>query len=90
MLGWHIAMTLAFSEHERQYDEHVWKAKNNVRVGLPEDAGLESSKVMNGGRRKVTLPAEILQRLDAKWKELVTPVTGYATYSDMKANEKLL
>mmetsp|Transcript_2634 Transcript_2634/g.6189 ORF Transcript_2634/g.6189 Transcript_2634/m.6189 type:complete len:307 (-) Transcript_2634:109-1029(-) len=77
-------------EHERQYDEHVWKAKNNVRVGLPEDAGLESSKVMNGGRRKVTLPTEILQRLDAKWKELVTPVTGYATYSDMKANEKLL
>lgn len=72
-------------EHEVKFDEHTWKQHNNVRCSLSPDAGLNSSKVMNGGRHpKPKLSTETLTQLDLKWKEVVTAQTGFASYDEMR------
>mmetsp|Transcript_7889 Transcript_7889/g.22578 ORF Transcript_7889/g.22578 Transcript_7889/m.22578 type:complete len:168 (-) Transcript_7889:52-555(-) len=76
-------------EHERHFDEHTWKEANNVRCHMPQDAGLESSKVMNGGRKPKPDLRELQELLDKKWEEVVTSQTGLKNYEDMRRAHSL-
>jgi hypothetical protein len=72
-------------EHEKHFDEHNWKNKRNAACGLPSDAGLESSKVMNGGRApRATLSQHMKEALEAKWLEVVKPITGCSNYEELR------
>ena len=72
-------------EHEKHFDEHNWKSKRNAACGLPPEAGLKSSKVMNGGREpRATLSKSMKEALDAKWQEVVKPVTGCDNYEELR------
>jgi hypothetical protein len=56
-----------------------------ARCNLP--AGSDSAKVRKGGvgGYKAELSADLVAQLDAKWTELVTPVTGFADYAALEA-----
>ena len=59
----------------------------NVRAGLPETAGMNKSKVRTGSTTEglEMLSAEIRSEIQKKWEAVVTPVTGCATYSELRA-----
>jgi hypothetical protein len=58
---------------------------SELRCNLPP--GSDSAKVRQGGvgGHKAELTPDILARLDARWRELVTPVTGFADYAALEA-----
>ena len=59
----------------------------NIRVGLPESAGMSKSKVRTGSTTEglVMLSAEVRSKIQKKWESVVTPVTGCASYSELRA-----
>ena len=74
-------------KNERHFDEHTWKERNNVRCGLEATASMETSKVMNGGRKpKPKLSAELVDLLHQKWRDVVTPQTGMNDYEELRAS----
>jgi len=80
--------TYAFmKEHESQFDEKLSKLTRNEACGLPKDAGMRKSKIVQGasGSGKLALSDGLKAAIAAKWKEVVEPVTGCATYSDLRA-----
>ncbi len=61
---------------------------NNVRVDLPEtDFGMGKSRVRTGSATEglEMLSAEVRSEIQKKWEAVVTPVTGCATYSELRA-----
>mmetsp|Transcript_127874 Transcript_127874/g.370067 ORF Transcript_127874/g.370067 Transcript_127874/m.370067 type:complete len:327 (-) Transcript_127874:79-1059(-) len=73
-------------EHESQFDEKLSKSTRNEACGLPPDAGTRKSKIAKGaaGSGKVVLTDELKAAIDAKWNEVVMPVTGCATYEELR------
>ena len=64
---------------------------NNVRVDLPEtDFGMGKSRVRTGSATEglEMVSAEVRSEIQKKWEAVVTPVTGCATYSELKAGWK--
>jgi len=57
-------------ENEPKFDEHPWKMKRNVTIGLKPEAGMKTSKVMHGFKtnRDRTVSEETLQMFEQKWK----------------------
>lgn len=78
-----IAFMLA---HKDRFDDAMMRALSEVRCNLPP--GGDSAKVRKGGVGGHTkeLPADISAALDAKWREVVTPVTGHADYAALEAD----
>lgn len=72
--------------HDSQFDEHLGKLARNAACGLPPDAGLSGSKLDKGvsGKGKDQLGPDLMAKIEAKWKEVVTPVTGYADYAALR------
>lgn len=87
-----LALTLERSSisymltHKDRFDDAMNRKMSEVRCNLP--AGSDSAKVRQGGvgGHKAELSPEILARLDARWRELVTPVTGFADYAALEAS----
>jgi hypothetical protein len=76
-------------EHGGQFDEKMSKLTRNEACGLPRSAGTKvASKVNNGqaGAGKKTLSKELQREIESKWKEVVEPVTGCATYEELRAS----
>mmetsp|Transcript_2002 Transcript_2002/g.7156 ORF Transcript_2002/g.7156 Transcript_2002/m.7156 type:complete len:315 (+) Transcript_2002:35-979(+) len=70
-------------EHEHKFNEALTKKHRNGPCGLPEGAGCSGSKVSTGGRHGIALRAETAEQMEKKWADIVQPVTGFASYSEM-------
>ena len=72
-------------QHKDRFDDAMMRAASEVRCNLPP--GSDSAKVRQGGSggHKAELSAEIAAAIDAKWAELVAPVTGFADYAALVA-----
>lgn len=73
-------------KNNSKYDDHVAKAIMNEKIGLPKNAGMNSSKVREGkvGSNRQVLSTELKDAIQQKWEDVVLPVTGYMTYHDMR------
>jgi len=86
-----LALTLERSsigfmlEHKDRFDDAMMRRMSEVRCNLPP--GGDSAKVRKGGvgGHAKELPGDIAAALDAKWREIVTPVTGFADYAALEA-----
>ena len=86
-----LALTLERSsigfmlEHKDRFDDAMMRAASEVRCNLPP--GGDSAKVRTGGvgGHAKELPADVAAALDAKWREHVTPATGFADYAALEA-----
>ncbi|EFN58781.1 hypothetical protein CHLNCDRAFT_59577 [Chlorella variabilis] len=69
-----------------KYDEHMLKLARNEACGRPREAGLRTGKVREGrvGRNKEELTPELRQAIQERWDDTMLPVTGYATYEEMR------
>ena len=72
--------------HKDRFDDALMRRVSEVRCNLPP--GSDSAKVRKGGvgGHKAELPPEIAAAMDAKWREIVTPVTGHADYAALEAD----
>lgn len=75
--------------HATKYDEHQLKNARNVVCGLDENAGLceKSTGKIRGDDKSASedrLSEETLSMLQAKWMDVVYPVTGCTTYDDLR------
>jgi len=86
-----LALTLERSSigymlaHKDRFDDLLMRELSETRCNLPP--GSDSAKVRKGavGDHKAELPAAVAAAIDAKWAELVTPVTGFADYAALEA-----
>lgn len=73
-------------EHGGKFDDHPLRIKRNPVANLPLHAS--SSKVRSGtvGSHKALVDARMHERLDALWREVITPVTGHDSYASLRAS----
>mmetsp|Transcript_494 Transcript_494/g.1046 ORF Transcript_494/g.1046 Transcript_494/m.1046 type:complete len:314 (-) Transcript_494:257-1198(-) len=73
------------SAHKQHFDERLAVTHRNGPCGLPPDAGTVG-KVRTGasGGGKKELSEATLQAIEARWREIVEPVTGFTTYAEMR------
>lgn len=91
-----LALTLERSSigymlaHKDRFDDALMRKVSEERCNLPP--GSDSAKVRKGGvgGHKSELPPELAERLDARWTELVTPVSGFADYAALEAAVRAL
>ena len=71
--------------HKDRFDDLLMRTASEARCNLPP--GSDSAKVRKGGSggHKAELPLQVTQALDAKWREMVTPATGFADYAALEA-----
>jgi hypothetical protein len=76
--------------HKDRFDDAMLRAASEVRCNLPP--GSDSSKVRMGGSGggRLELSPEISAALDAKWREMVTPATGFSDYGALEAEVRRL
>lgn len=72
-----------------KYDEHMLKLATNARCGRPPHAGLgggNSGKVRDGkvGGNKGKLSPAMREAIEQKWREVMTPLTGFDSYQEMR------
>ena len=74
-------------QHSDKFGQNIIRKYCNVRAGLPETAGMNKSKVLTGSTTEglEMLSAEVRSEIKKKWEAVVTPVTGCATYSELRA-----
>lgn len=72
--------------HAYYFDEKLSKLARNEACGLSKDAGLSQSKLVNGkvGEGKELLSEPLKVKIQEKWSSVVEPVTGCASYEDLK------
>lgn len=76
-------------EHGDQFDEKLSKRARNEACGLDKNAGIGTSSKINAGQSgsgAVALSEELKSEIEAKWKEVVEPVTGCSTYKELRAS----
>lgn len=74
--------------HASQFDEKLSKLSRNEACGLPKDAGMKGGKLRGGasGDGKEKLSPELQEKIQRKWKEVVSPVTCCETYPELRAS----
>jgi hypothetical protein len=77
--------------HQSQFDEKLSKLTRNEACGLPKDAGMSKTKMSKGkeGEGKLELSDELREGIRQKWKQVVEPETGCATYDDLRKKLKV-
>lgn len=73
-------------ENESKFDEKLSKLARNEACGLAKDAGMTSTKIRSGqinGQDEV-MSKHLELKIQSKWEEIVLPVTGCKTYSDLR------
>ncbi len=86
-----LALTLERSSigfmlaHKDRFDDAMDRRASEIRCNLPP--GNDSAKVRKGvvGGHKAELSDAVATRLDAVWRETVTPITGHADYASLEA-----
>jgi len=75
-------------KHKDKFDTGASKKLASTVLGSGAIQGYEeaASKVRKGvsGEGKKEISPEQMKALDVRWKELVQPVCGYATYEEMR------
>ena len=69
--------------HPTMFDEHITKLKRNASCSLSPDAGCGGGKVRAKGAKRAAISAEVLEEVHAKWREVVEPATGLASYEEL-------
>ena len=71
--------------HKDRFDDTLMRTASEARCNLPP--GSDSAKVRKGGSggHRQELSPEISAAIDARWTEVVAPVTGFADYAAMEA-----
>ena len=74
-------------QHSDKFDQILLKQRSNVRCGLPASAGMGQSKIRTGSATEglKMVPLEIRNEIQKKWEAVVTPVTGCASYPELRA-----
>eukprot|EP00210_Caulerpa_lentillifera_P006176 g5901.t1 len=76
-------------QHKDKFDTGFVKklTKSELEITSEEEYKKSASKIRKGviGEGKKEISPEQLKALDAKWKEVVEPICGYATYEEMRA-----
>ena len=77
-------------KNESHFDEKLSKLSRNEACGLPKDAGMKRSKIVDGkkGKGKVELSQRLRDAIQAKWKEVVQPETGCENYEALRQEFK--
>jgi hypothetical protein len=77
-------------KNESHFDEKLSKLSRNEACGLPKDAGMKKSKIVNGkkGGGKWQLSQTLRGAIKAKWKEVVQPETGCENYEELRQEFK--
>ena len=72
--------------HKDRFDDALMRRASEARCNLPP--GGDSAKVRKGGvgGHVKDLPPATAAAMDAKWREIVTPVTGHADYAALEAD----
>lgn len=70
--------------NKHQFDDNLLRRARDDAMGLPPDG--ESSKVKSGkvGASKALLPEHMIQQFDEIWREEALPLTGAASYEDLR------
>lgn len=71
--------------HKDQFSECLLRGVSEARANLPP--GSDSAKVRQGGvgGHAAVLSPAAAARLDARWREAITPATGFADYAALEA-----
>jgi len=74
------------SKHKGHFDEKLSKLARNEACGLRPDAGMSATKLNRGesGLGKEKLPEDVRKEISEKWVSVVTPVTGYGSYDELR------
>eukprot|EP00210_Caulerpa_lentillifera_P006179 g5903.t1 len=76
-------------QHKDKFDTGFVKklTKSDFKIKSEDEFQNSASKVRKGvpGEGKKDISPEQLKALDAKWKEVVEPICGYASYEEMRA-----
>ncbi|HLK26175.1 MAG TPA: sulfotransferase domain-containing protein [Caulobacteraceae bacterium] len=78
--------SLAFMlAHKDRFDDAMMRALSEERCNLP--AGSDSAKVREGrvGSHRTDLPGHLADALDAAWRQVVEPKTGFGDYAALEA-----
>jgi hypothetical protein len=72
-------------EHKDRFDDLLMRTASERRCNLPP--GSDSAKVRQGGSggHRAELSPAVAAALDAQWREMVTPATGFADYAALEA-----
>ena len=75
-------------EHESKFDEKLTKLGRNKACGLPIGAGMQDTKLNMGkvGTGRATLSKELQEAIQQTWRNVVEPVTGCATYEELRVS----
>lgn len=69
--------------HQNQFDEKLSKRARNISCGLHINAGMKHSKIRTGqyglGINELSITSQRL--IDAKWKEIIYPMTNCVSYN---------
>jgi len=75
-------------QHKEKFDTGFAKELTKTNPGIVVDENIKhsASKVRKGisGEGKKEISPERIRALEARWKEIVTPICGYETYEDMR------
>ena len=76
--------------HGSKFDDNLVRRTRNAACGLPADAS--STKVRKGrvGDSKRELPARVAEVWRREWRRVVEPVTGCASYAELRAKAAAL
>lgn len=71
--------------HRQQFDEHLTRAARNPAMGLPPEAGAQTTKVRQGavGGARAVLSDGLRAELQRRWGEVVTPALGFKSYEQL-------
>ena len=73
--------------HSDKFGQKTFQKYYNVRAGLPDTTRMSKSKVRTGSTTEglEMLSSEVRSEIQKMWEAVVTPVTGCATYSELRA-----
>lgn len=71
-------------QHKEQFEDHIVRHARSGPMGLPLDGRLNKVREGRVGSSQGRLSDAIRQALQAQWSAEVTPVTGLASYADLR------
>ena len=73
-------------QHSDQFSQKTMKKHRNAHLGLKATAGMAKSKIRSGTTTEgpKSMSVEIRSEIQIKWESIVTPVTGCATYQELR------
>jgi Sulfotransferase domain len=77
---------LYMKQNEYYFDEKLTKLGRNEACGLPKDAGMAKTKISRGSSSvgSCLLSEKLRSEIQAKWNEVILPVTGCRNYNELR------